>query len=50
MIYFGKEGEFNIIVMELLGGNLEDMIKECGRRFSLKSVLLIADQIVNRRE
>jgi hypothetical protein len=44
---FGKEGDYNIMVMDLLGGSVEEKLKECGRRFSLKTVILVADQMVS---
>jgi hypothetical protein len=42
MHFFGTEGDFNILVMDLLGPSLEDLFEYCRRRFSLKTVLLIA--------
>jgi casein kinase I family protein HRR25 len=44
--WFGVEGDFNILVIELLGPSLEDLFNFCSRKFSVKTVLLLADQMV----
>jgi len=47
---YGKEESFNFLVMDLLGFNLEKLLKICGHQFSLKTVLMMADQMLTRIE
>ncbi|KAG8471836.1 hypothetical protein CXB51_036451 [Gossypium anomalum] len=48
--WFGVEGDYNVMVMDLLGPSLEDLFNFCCRKLSLKSVLMLADQMINRVE
>lgn len=46
--WFGVEGEYNALVIDLLGPSLEDLFRFCGRKFSCKTILLLADQLISR--
>ncbi|KAK7293859.1 hypothetical protein RJT34_16736 [Clitoria ternatea] len=50
MKWFGTDGDNNALVIELLGPSLEDFFFFCGGKFSLKTVLMLADQMLTRVE
>jgi serine/threonine protein kinase len=47
LFWFGTEAPHNVLVIELLGKSLEDLFVRCHRRLSLKTVLMLADQMIS---
>ena len=47
-LWYGRENNYHIMVIEMLGPSLEDLFVYCGRKLSLKTVLLLADQLIAR--
>ncbi|WEW61566.1 Casein kinase I isoform epsilon [Emydomyces testavorans] len=48
LYWSGQECDYHVMVFELLGPNLEDLFNYCGRHFSLRTVLMLADQLIHR--
>ncbi|KAJ1459923.1 kinase-like domain-containing protein [Pelagophyceae sp. CCMP2097] len=46
--YYGTHHNFNVMVLDLLGPSLEELFTKCGRRFTLKTTLKLADQLLER--
>ncbi|KAM5221094.1 casein kinase I-like [Ctenodactylus gundi] len=48
--WHGQNNDFNILVMDRLGPSLESLFHFCSRKFSLKTILMLADQMIMRVE
>ncbi|CAE7856748.1 CKL4 [Symbiodinium microadriaticum] len=46
----GKEGCYHLLAMELLGPSIEATFNKCGRKFGLKTLLMMAEQMVRLLE
>ena len=44
--YMGNEGEYNVMVMDLCGKSLEDLFNFTGKRFDLKTTLMVGYQML----
>jgi serine/threonine protein kinase len=48
--WHGRESDYSLMAIDLLGSSLEALFVEHEHRFSLKTVLMIADQLISRIE
>lgn len=44
--WFGRHKQRNCMVMDQLGCSLEELFRKCNRKFSLKTTLMLADQMI----
>ena len=47
LFYASNEGDFNVIVIELLGPNIQDLLELCKNKFSIFTGFSLAIQMVN---
>ncbi|XP_017478196.1 PREDICTED: casein kinase I-like [Rhagoletis zephyria] len=48
--WFGQEGDYNVLVMDRVGENLNELLQDCSGKFSLRTVLILAGQMICRLE
>lgn len=48
--WFGQWFKYNVLVIDLLGKNLEEVFQTCGQNFKLKTILYLVLQLLNRFE
>ena len=48
--YFGVEGEYNVLVMDILGPSINDLFDFCDQKFNLKTQLWISIELIRRVE
>lgn len=47
VLWFGTERSYNAMIMSFLGLSLEDLLTACNHTFSVRTVLMLADQLVS---
>ena len=48
--WFGVESEYNVLIMALLGPNLNQLFQFCDKKFTLKTILILMIQSISRLE
>jgi len=48
--WFGKDGGYNCLAMELLGRSVEDMVQKCQGKFKQRTTCLVSAQVLHRIE
>lgn len=44
----GVQDDYNVLVIEMLGPNLENLLSLCGHKFTLKTVLILAQELMKK--
>jgi len=50
LVWFGSEDQHNVLIMQLLGPTLQALVEQSKGKFSLRTMLLLGEQIVHRLE
>jgi len=45
--WYGVEGDYNVLIIELLGHNLESLLQLCKGKFTLATTFTLAEQMVS---
>jgi len=48
--WYGPEGDYNAMVIDFLGQSLEALFNYCKRKFTIKTTLMVGEQMVQRLE
>jgi casein kinase 1 len=48
LYYYGTEGDYRVLIIQLLGKSLEDLFVQRGKKFTLRTVCLLALAMISR--
>ncbi|KAJ3046635.1 serine/threonine protein kinase [Rhizophlyctis rosea] len=48
--WFGRDNQYNYLVIDPLGPSLDELFNFCNKQFTLKTILLLVDQMIDRIE
>ena len=46
LYWSGSEGDYNVMVLELLGPNIDDLMQICNKKFSISTTFALGEQMV----
>ncbi|CAN0898505.1 Casein kinase 1, partial [Linum grandiflorum] len=44
-MWFGAEGDYHVMIIDLVVLSLEDLFNYCNRKFSFNTIFMLADQL-----